>query len=288
MNWMEGIGNAVAYIEAHLKENITMEEIAKEAYVSNFYFQKAFSLLCGFSVAEYIRFRRLSLAGSDMIATDKKIIDIALEYGYDSPDSFTRAFTRFHGVTPTVVRRERAMIKSFAPLKIYFTLKGGSTMDYKVVEKEAFTVMGVARRFLYETSKAEIPEFWMEHYKSKNCEIISGIYGISMEDGEKDSFKYLIADNYLPWLEMPEEFEIHVIPRSTWAVFSCVGALPDSLQEINAKIFSEWLPNNNQYEIAARCFIERYTDSSVYEKGTRSEDYYSEIWVPVRKKQEQN
>ena len=137
MNWTDGISNALKYIEEHLKEDIKIVDVANEAYVSSFYFQKAFRILCGFSVAEYIRYRRLSLAGSEVITTNKKIIEIALEYGYDSPDSFTKAFTRFHGVTPTVARKEQLMIKSFAPLKIQFTLKGGSTMDYKIIEKEA-------------------------------------------------------------------------------------------------------------------------------------------------------
>ena len=163
MNWTDRISNALKYIEEHLKEDIKIVDVANEAYVSSFYFQKAFRILCGFSVAEYIRYRRLSLAGSEVITTNKKIIEIALEYGYDSPDSFTKAFTRFHGVTPTVARKEQLMIKSFAPLKIQFTLKGGSTMDYKIIEKEAFTVLGKARRFDFDCAFNEIPKFWGDH-----------------------------------------------------------------------------------------------------------------------------
>lgn len=284
MNWIEGIGNAIGYIEAHLEEEISMEEVAKEACVSSFYFQKAFRILCGFTVSEYIRSRRLSLAGSELIATDKKIIDIALEYGYDSPDSFTKAFTRFHGVTPTVVRRERAMIKSFAPMKIQFTLKGGSTMDYKIVEKEAFTVMGVGKRVRYETSFTEIPRFWDEYYQTEKCKVVSGMYGICYEDKGKEDFEYIIADNYIPCNDIPEGFETLVIPKLTWAVFPCRGALPKALQDVNTKIFSEWLPNNNMYEIAAQYNIEMYSSCSDFEKGTRDEEYYCEIWIPIRRK----
>ena len=162
MNWVEGIRDGIQYIEEHLEEEITIEDVAKHVCISSFYYQKAFSILCGFSVSEYIRYRRLSLAGSDLLATNQKIIDIAMKYGYDSPDSFTKAFTRFHGVTPTVVRREKTMIKSFAPLKIQLTLKGGSTMDYKIIEKEAFTVIGVSRCFDVDTAFQEIPQFWNE------------------------------------------------------------------------------------------------------------------------------
>ncbi len=103
MNWVEGISKAINYMEEHLTEDIEIEKIAREASVSSFYFQKAFGMLSGFTVGEYIRQRRLTLAGSEVISTDEKIIDIALKYGYDSPDSFTKAFTRFHGRTPTSV-----------------------------------------------------------------------------------------------------------------------------------------------------------------------------------------
>ena len=139
MEWIQSISEAINYIEENLTEELSVEQIAKEVHISPFYFQKGFSMLCGYTVSEYIRLRRLALAGSELISTDRKIIDIALKYGYDSPDSFTKAFTRFHGVTPTTVRKNGAIIKSFAPLKISFTLKGGFTMDYKIVEKEAFT-----------------------------------------------------------------------------------------------------------------------------------------------------
>ncbi|MFR6312790.1 helix-turn-helix domain-containing protein, partial [Anaerofustis stercorihominis] len=150
MEWTECIGTAINYIEDNITEEITIEDIAKKAMISPFYFQKGFTMLCGFTVGDYIKKRRLSLAGSELISTDKKIIDIALKYGYNSPDSFTKAFTRFHGATPTSVRKGEKMIKSFASLKINFTLEGGYTMDYKIVKKEQFTVIGVSQVFKYD------------------------------------------------------------------------------------------------------------------------------------------
>jgi len=146
MGWIECIGEAISYIEENITEELTIEEIATQALVSPFYFQKGFAMLCGFTVGEYIRQRRLTLAGSELVSTDEKIIDIAVKYGYNSPDSFTKAFTRFHGVTPTAVRKEGAMIKSFGTLKIKFSLEGGYIMDYKIVEKDSFTVMGVSKQ----------------------------------------------------------------------------------------------------------------------------------------------
>lgn len=285
MGWIEGVGEAISYIEENITEELTIENIAKRALVSTFYFQKGFTMLCGFTVGEYIRQRRLTLAGSELVSTDEKIIDIAMKYGYDSPDSFTKAFTRFHGVTPTAVRKDGAMIKAFASLKIVFSLEGGYIMDYKIVEKDSFTVMGVSKRFKYDSAAAEIPQFWAKHYQAGNGKFVCGMYGVCIDESMgTDDFEYLIADNYNPSMEIPEGFVTKIIPEYTWAVFACKGAMPDSIQDVNKKIFSEWLPNCKDYEIAAGYSIEMYNNPVDYPQGTKDENYYSEIWIPVKKK----
>lgn len=203
----------------------------------------------------------------------------------DSPDSFTKAFTRFHGVTPTAVRKDGAMIKSFAPLKIEFSLKGGYIMDYKIEEKESFTVMGASKLFQYEHAEVEIPSFWGEHYASGKNNYACGMFGVNIDQNMKgDTFEYLIADNYNPSVEIPEGFVTKVIPQFTWAVFPCKGPNPQSLQEVNKKMYSEWLPNCKDYEIAAGYLIEMYADAANYPKGVRDENYYCELWIPVKKK----
>lgn len=285
MNWVDGMSKAIRYIEDNLTNDIGADEAASQALVSSFYFQKAFSMLCGFTVGEYIRRRRLTLAGSELVSTDARIIDIAVRYRYESPDSFTKAFTRFHGVTPASVRKNGAMIKSFAPIQIHFTLKGGSIMNYKIVEKEAFTVVGVAKRFNMDSAFSDIPKFWREHYQTEKSKTVCGTYGICIEgdDNSKD-FAYLIADNYIPWNDVPEGFKAVTIPKHTWAVFLCKGALPGAMQDVNKKIFSEWLPNCRDYEIAGGYNIEMYSNPSDFAKGTEDESYHSEIWIPVKKK----
>lgn len=104
MDWITGIQKAIDYVEEHLTENIDYEETARRAYSSSFHFQRIFSIICGFTLGDYIRFRRLSLAGRELAEKSGRVIDVALKYGYDTPESFTRAFTRFHGATPTQVK----------------------------------------------------------------------------------------------------------------------------------------------------------------------------------------
>lgn len=283
IEWSEAIHQAIDYIEKHITEDISVDDVAKEVYISSFYFQKGFSLLCGMTLAEYIRNRRLSLAGNDIATSDKKIIDIALKYGYDSPDSFTKAFTRFHGVTPSMVRKNGRILKTFTPLKIKLSMEGGYFMDYRIEKKEAFTVLGVSKTFTYEEAKKEIPEFWKEHYALGNGKYVCGEFGINIDEQMgNDSFEYLIADIYNPIKEIPEGFVIRTIPALTWAVFPCKGALPKALQDVNTKIFSEWLPAIGDSVFAAGYCIEMYDDPHKYSNGTMDDEYYCEIWIPVK------
>ena len=134
------------------------------------------------TVGEYIRSRRLARAGVELAAADETVLDIALKYGYDSPDSFTRAFTRFHGVTPAAARRSDAALRSFAPLKIRFTLEGGYLMDYRLIHKDAFTVLANAKTFPYENAKALVPQFWQEHFAAGKGKTVMGTYGVNIDN----------------------------------------------------------------------------------------------------------
>ncbi|MFQ9516604.1 MAG: helix-turn-helix domain-containing protein [Eubacterium sp.] len=118
MDWVQGFQKSIDYIDEHITEPLEYERIAQEMNISGFYYQKIFSIICGISLGEYIRNRRLTLAGSELLATDEKVIDIALKYGYDTQEGFTRAFTRFHGVTPNTVRKNAVPLKSFSKLSL--------------------------------------------------------------------------------------------------------------------------------------------------------------------------
>ncbi len=238
-SWINGIQNAIQYIENNLMDELDIADISARAYVSPFYFQKIFNILCGYTVGEYIRNRRLTLAAEELSKADSKVIDIALKYGYESPDSFTRAFTKFHGISPSAAKEKGASIKSFAPIRIKLSLEGGTIMEYKIVEKAAFTIVGKCRKFSMETSYTEIPKFWQEHYAAGGGEIIKGMFGACVDVDGKE-FDYYIADMYFPWLDnIPEGCEAKTFEAGTWTVFPYRGECPKALQDINTKIWSE-------------------------------------------------
>ncbi len=164
MNWIQGIQRAIDYVEANITENIDFEEVAKQAYSSSFHFQRVFSILCGVPLGDYIRMRRLSLAGEELSKGKEKIIDMAMKYGYDTPESFSRAFTRFHGITPSEAKHG-GNVKIFTPLSVKLILTGGSKMDYRIEKREAFQV--VCKRKSVEKPQAanatqEITAMWQE------------------------------------------------------------------------------------------------------------------------------
>lgn len=287
MDWTAGIQNAINYIENNITEELTFAEISEQACSSNFYFQRVFSTLCGCSLGEYIRNRRLTLAGSELSATDSRIIDIAMKYGYDSPESFTRAFSRFHGITPSEAKKDGSKLKSFSRLSVQIILEGGSIMDYRIEEKDAFKVLEKAQMQNIDDSQNinTIPDFWTDSFKDGTVEALlkqtpdrSFIFGICYGNEAKDckTFDYSIAALYGGG-EIPAGFRITEIPNRTWAVFPCRGKMPDAIQQTWHKICSEFFPTA-AYRPTYEMTVEAYA-----EKDMSSDSCKSEIWVPLKK-----
>ncbi len=275
--WIGGFQESINFIEKNLTEELDIGNIAGKAALSPFYYQRIFGALCGMTVGEYIRARRMTLAAQELSREDVKVIDIAVKYGYDSPDSFTKAFQRFHGITPSQAREAGAPLRAFAPLHIKITMEGGTMLDYRIVEKAPFTIVGVSRRFHSDTSYQEIPKFWDECMAQGEKFPVMGTFGVCVDMGEKD-FDYWIADLYKPWEDIPEGCRTYQIPGGLWAQFICRGPLPDSLQSVNTKIWSEWLPALQGYELAGKYNLEVYGPPA--ENPEDNENY---IWIPLKK-----
>lgn len=296
MEWITSLKAAIGYMEENILCDIGAEEVAENVHMSPFYFQKGFQILTGYSVGEYLRNRRLYLAAVDIQKSAEKIIDIAYKYGYDTPESFTKAFSRFHGATPVAVRKDNAAIHPFLSLKISVSIQGGDKMNYTVEKMSGFKVIGFVREFSFENSYGLIPKFWdeiSEKYenifmgKAPSNEIERAVlenrismYGVCIDDvGRDGKFRYMIAGEYAGG-DVPEGMELYEIPEAEWVKFKCVGPMPDSLQSLNTVVFKEWLPGNGEFEIAAGLNIEWYSS----EGNPKDADYESGIWLPVRRK----
>lgn len=287
MDWVKSFQRAVDYIEEHITEPTDYERIAREMNVSSFYFQKIFSILCGISVGEYIRNRRLTLAGSELASTDEKIIDIALKYGYDTPEGFTRAFTRFHGTAPNNIRKNGAILRSFARFQVSINVKGGSSMDYKIMKKEAFKIIAKEQRFEKiedVQGRSDIPAFWTQchgdgtvKFLTESCKkdgvLGNSVVGMCMEDSTKvKDFPYLIGAEYAGG-DVPDGYKVVEVPAAEWAIFKINCLNSDGIQKAWHNIFAEFFPSSN-YKPAGNFDLEVYPTNN----------YDGEIWISVKAK----
>lgn len=272
--WIEGFQESIDYIEENLSEALDIEKVAGKAALSPFYYQRIFGALCGMTVGDYVRARRMTLAAQRLTGTEEKVIDVALTYGYDSPDSFAKAFSRFHGITPSQAREPGANLRSLAPMHIKLTMEGGNMLEYSIVEKAPFTIVGLKRQFNSDTSYQEIPRFWEEWMQQGEKRPIMGTFGVCIDTVGKN-FDYWIADLYFPWEEIPEGCETRVIPGSLWAQFPCTLK---TLQDVNTKIWSEWLPALKGYQLAGDFDVEVYLPAK-----DSSGEMQIAIWVPLKK-----
>lgn len=290
MDWIERINSAVDYIEANLDKEISYERIAQIVGCSVYNFQRMFSYIADKPLSEYIRGRRLTMAAFDVINTQDKIIDIAMKYGYDSPDSFTRAFQKFHGVLPSKARNETVSLKSCPKISFQITIKGGTYMNYQIEQWPAFTVSGFKHRICTNDAFNIIPQIWDTAWKDGTMNSMielfkqadyrpAGFLGISAGGkwGNSEEMDYYLAVttyvdvsecNKVAPLDAMSTFEF---PEATWAIFEANGELPDAVQQVYKKFYSEWLPNSG-YELADLPVIESYMQNNK-----------QEVWIAIVK-----
>ena len=303
MDWITGLQKAIDYIEANLTEEIDYEKVAAESFSSSYHFQRVFSILCGYTLGEYIRLRRLSLAGAELANGKEKVIDIALKYGYDSPDSFAKAFQKFHGITPSQARADGSKLKSFSRLSIKISLEGGSIMNYRIETKPQFTLLGYKKRFegtpydelrhkqegdFFITTRAHQ---WM--LKGMANDKLSDYCVITnMNDDGYDFYIASTTDNWerdnlynskVTGIDFMDKFQFEeiIIPERTYAIFETEKQrmpIPEYF-DLRKQIAAEWLSNNeyqmiNAPEIAVYHWgiVGGYTERTI------------EIWIPIEKK----
>ena len=300
MDWITGIQNAINYIEEHLTEELDHEAIARASFSSTFHFQRCFSILCGYTLGEYIRNRRLTLAGAELANTRERVIDVAYKYGYESPESFSKAFQKFHGITPSQARGGGAMLRSFSRLSIKVTLEGGSMMNYRIEEKPAMLLTGYKRRFTGDPSDKGMQD---HNFACENRLLQYILEGMSRQHDDTyqvltnfdpDGYDFYFAYELPKWAledfeedlgEMAKQFEHISIPAGQYMICQTERCMypTELVDDLRRRAVSEWLPSSG-YEL--RPAPELGVIHWPFEEGNEklNNSHYCEVWLPITKK----
>ncbi len=301
MDWTKAILKAVDYIEEHITEKIDYEEVAKQAYSSCYHFQKIFSITCGFTLGEYIRRRKLSLAGNELLNEKAKVIDVAFKYGYETPESFSRAFYKYHGIMPSKVKKG-CSLKGFPPLTQISDLNGVNKMNYKIEEKPEKILVGYKKRFTgvpYGKERLSQEQTFLTSTRAKqwlllgaSCDYTTDYLIITNIDN--DGYDFYVAYELDDWtrenlfnqkvtgVDFIDKmgFVTIVIPKQTYAVFETEKKKYPILDytEIRKQIVTSWLPNSNYvFEDAPEVIAIHWRP-----KGEWTKERYVEICLPIK------
>ncbi|OXM16371.1 AraC family transcriptional regulator [Paenibacillus herberti] len=286
MDWLDRMNNAMEYVETNLSEEIDYEQAAKLACCSTYHFQRMFSFITSVPLAEYIRRRRLTLAAFELQNSGVKVIDIALKYGYESPEAFARAFKKMHGVAPMSVRDNGVALKAYPRLSFHISIRGDVEMNYRIEVNPAFEMFGVSTLInaVGENPFIEIPKFWENCISDGTVKRIRTAAGLE-EHGQihavlynhnGEHYSYMIG-YFTPQSDLPHGFEKLHIPPQTYAIFS-TGLNPagqSNIHDLWRRIWGEWFPtcdfnfaNGPEFEMT-------------YDRGNGM--YEMEVWIPVVK-----
>jgi AraC family transcriptional regulator len=291
MNPLKQFNLAMHYIETHLADEIDFQAVARLACCSEYHFRRMFASLASLNLSEYIRRRRLSQAAFELQHSSARVIDLAVKYGYGSADAFARAFQALHGVTPSEARLNGTQMKVVSPMTFQLTVHGGTTMEYKIVEKGPFFIVGVHKqvKLIYRGVNPEIAAMAKALYEDEaSMETLlqlgdvepRGLLNISTNFTE-DRAEGSVLDHYVgvAATQRPssEKWQTLAVAAATWAVFTSRGKFPDALQETWARIYTEWLVTSG-YELTHGPEMLWVSDDD-----TNDPNYHSEIWITVQK-----
>jgi AraC family transcriptional regulator len=282
MDWLERLNKAMDYIEAHLADEISYDEIARIACCSTYHFQRMFPFITGITLSEYIRRRRLTLAAFELQTTGAKVIDVALKYGYQSPEAFARAFKSLHGIMPISARDHGVTLKAYPRMSFRISIKGDVEMNYRIEQRGPFEMFGVYAEVRQELKPAfeDVARFRRACDEDGSVDEINALLGrfgngllhAALFDHTGETFKYMVCYHLPKGLDIPKKFTKLAVPPLTWAIFP----EPDcELQQLWRRIYTEWFPTSG-YEQAEGPQFEMYYGTPERTQG--------EIWIPVRKK----
>jgi AraC family transcriptional regulator len=292
MNPLAQMNAAMAYLEAHLTGEVDFERMARLVGCSEYHFRRMFSYLAGMPLGEYVRRRRLAMAGA-LLRRGEKVIDCAALLGYDSPDAFRKAFQGMHGITPSEATRAGATLKAFPPMTFQLTIRGGSTMDDRIVHKDAFQIVGFKKRITLQfrginPQMADVTaKLTMENIMELKglCDTepmgmlsVSADYADGYFDQPKEGMELDQYTGVATTKPAPGGYDTLQVPESDWAVFTTIGVFPDAMQDTWGRIYAEWLPASD-YQLTKGPSLVWYDSPDL----TRP-DCKNEIWIPVEKR----
>ncbi len=282
MNMLMMMNEVISYVEDHLESEIDCEEITKISGYSWFYLQRLFTGIVGITLSEYVRRRRMTLAAAEVMSSGIRVLDLAMKYGYESADSFSRAFRTVHGVSPSEARKEKGTLKMYQPMSFVISVKGEKELAYRIESRDEMRIVGLIRHFKApENNELDVSMFWNKIHSDGSYDRIAnladgdiqGVHGfIHVIDNE--TVDYIIAA--FSKQEVPEDMEAYTILKSKWAIFEGKGSVGAAIDGLWKRIYSEWLPST-RYTHAETIEIECFQ----YGDNKNDEDFKFEIWIPI-------
>ncbi|GAA0918437.1 MULTISPECIES: AraC family transcriptional regulator [Streptomyces violaceusniger group] len=284
---LERLNEALDHIDSRLDQRIQVSELARIAMTSEYHFRRLFSALAGISLSEYIRRRRLTLAGAEVLAGERTLLEIAVRYGYGSGEAFARAFRAMHGVGPGEARRAGASLSSQPRMSFRLIVEGSSSMRYRVVEKERFQVVGKKVRvpLVHEGVNPAIAEFirglgqeTIRRIAALSDQEPEGILGVSdnLDPSRAEGTELDYYHGVVTGAAAPEDLDALTVPAGAWAVFENSGPFPQALQYLWRDVFTQWFPSN-PYQSRPGPEILR---TRLSQDGARAD---AELWIPVER-----
>ncbi|MEU7471802.1 AraC family transcriptional regulator [Streptomyces sp. NPDC044984] len=284
---LERLNQTLEHIEGRLDQRIDVTELARVAATSEYHLRRMFSALAGMPLSEYVRRRRLTVAGAEVLAGRESLLEVAVRYGYGSGEAFARAFRAMHGIGPGEARRTGAALVSQPRLSFRLTVEGSSSMRYRVVDKPDFTVVGPRARvpLVHTGPNQAIIDFvrgigpqTLERLGKLSDQEPQGIVAVcdDLDPSRAEGTELDYYHGVITTAAAPEGTTALPVPAGTWAVFTTSGPAPQAIQELWRDVFTQWFPSN-PYRSRPGPEILRTTLSP---DGTEAD---AELWLPVER-----